>query len=305
MAIFGNFVNRALVLTHKYFGGRVPAIDPATGLTDYDREIVAQLPVFKEAIEQNIENYRFREALKEMMNLARLGNKYLADTEPWKVVKTDEARVATILNIALQITASLAIAAEPFLPFTAVKLREMLRLPASELKWDNIGCLTLLEPGHELGQAELLFEKIEDAVVEAQLAKLAATKAANAAANATVAPAKEETVQFDDFAKMDIRVSKVIAAEPVPKTKKLLKLTVDTGLDTRTIVSGIAEYFTAEEMVGKQVLVLVNLAPRVLKGIESQGMILMAESPTGTLSIVAPTDYDSAAGEIPTGSVVG
>ncbi|WP_294597890.1 methionine--tRNA ligase [uncultured Rikenella sp.] len=302
VAIFGNFVNRALVLTHKYFGGKVPA---AGELTDYDREIIAQLPALKEAIEQNIENYRFREALKEMMNLARLGNKYLADTEPWKVVKTDENRVATILNIALQITASLAIAAEPFLPFTAVKLREMLRLPASELKWDNIGCLTLLEPGHELGQAELLFEKIEDSVVEAQLAKLAATKAANAAANATVAPAKDETVQFDDFAKMDIRVSKVIAAEPVPKTKKLLKLTVDTGLDTRTIVSGIAEYFTAEEMVGKQVLVLVNLAPRVLKGIESQGMILMAESPTGALSIVAPTDYDSAAGEVPAGSVVG
>ncbi len=302
VAIFGNFVNRALVLTHKYFGGKVPA---AGELTDYDREVIAQLPVLKEAIEQNIENYRFREALKEMMNLARLGNKYLADTEPWKVVKTDENRVATILNIALQITASLAIAAEPFLPFTSKRLAGMLRLPQLELKWDNIGCLTLLEPGHELGEAELLFEKIEDSVVEAQLAKLAATKAANAAANATVAPAKDETVQFDDFAKMDIRVSKVIAAEPVPKTKKLLKLTVDTGLDTRTIVSGIAEYFTAEEMVGKQVLVLVNLVPRVLKGIESQGMILMAESPTGALSIVAPTDYDSAAGEVPAGSVVG
>lgn len=306
VAIFGNFVNRALVLTGKYFGNRVPAIADA-GLTDYDRETIEQLPAIKAAIEHNIENYRFREALKEMMNLARLGNKYLADTEPWKVIKTDEARVGTILNVSLQITASLAIACEPFLPFTAMKLREMLRMPAAEIKWDNIGCMTLLAAGHELGQAELLFEKIEDSVVEAQLAKLEATKAANAAANAVAAPAKEETVQFDDFAKMDIRVSRVVAAEPVPKTKKLLKLTVDTGLDTRTIVSGIAEYFTPEQMVGKQVLVLVNLAPRVLRGIESQGMILMAESPTGTLSVVAPVaeEEESALKAAPVGSVVG
>ena len=289
VAIFGNFVNRALVLTHKYFGGRVPAIDPATGLTDYDREIVAQLPVFKEAIEQNIENYRFREALKEMMNLARLGNKYLADTEPWKVVKTDEARVATILNIALQITASLAIAAEPFLPFTAVKLREMLRLPASELKWDNIGCPTLLEPGHELGQAELLFEKIEDDAIQRQLDKLAATKEANRIAEASqhVEPQKEE-VSFDDFQKMDIRVSTILAAEKVAKTKKLLKLTVDTGIDKREIVSGIAEHFAPEELVGRQVLVLVNLEPRTLKGIESRGMILMGEDASGKLVLLQP-----------------
>lgn len=301
VAIFGNFVNRALVLTGKYFGNRVPAIADA-GLTDYDRETIEQLPTIKAAIEHNIENYRFREALKEMMNLARLGNKYLADTEPWKVIKTDEARVGTILNISLQITASLAIACEPFLPFTAKKLATMLNLPASEIKWDNIGCMTLLPAGHELGQAELLFEKIEDATVEAQLQKLADTKAANAAANAVAAPAKEETVQFDDFAKMDIRVSRVVAAEPVPKTKKLLKLTVDTGIDTRTIVSGIAEYFTPDQMVGKQVLVLVNLAPRVLKGIESQGMILMAESPTGKLSIVAPAGEEA---DAPVGSTVG
>lgn len=306
VAIFGNFVNRALVLTGKYFGNRVPAIAD-TGLTDYDRETIEQLPVIKAAIEHNIENYRFREALKEMMNLARLGNKYLADTEPWKVIKTDEARVGTILNISLQITASLAIACEPFLPFTSAKLRAMLQLPSSECKWENIGCLTLLAPGHELGQAELLFEKIEDSVVEAQLQKLADTKAANLAANAVATPAKEEIVQFDDFAKMDIRVSQVVAAEPVPKTKKLLKLTVDTGLDTRTIVSGIAEYFSAEEMVGKRVLVLVNLAPRMLKGIESQGMILMAESPTGTLSVVAPVaeDEESALKAAPVGSTVG
>lgn len=306
VAIFGNFVNRALVLTGKYFGNRVPAIAD-TGLTDYDRETIEQLPVIKAAIEHNIENYRFREALKEMMNLARLGNKYLADTEPWKVIKTDEARVGTILNISLQITASLAIACEPFLPFTSAKLRAMLQLPSSECKWENIGCLTLLAPGHELGQAELLFEKIEDSVVEAQLQKLADTKAANLAANAVATPAKGEIVQFDDFAKMDIRVSQVVAAEPVPKTKKLLKLTVDTGLDTRTIVSGIAEYFSAEEMVGKRVLVLVNLAPRMLKGIESQGMILMAESPTGTLSVVAPVaeDEESALKAAPVGSTVG
>lgn len=299
VAIFGNFVNRALVLTGKYFNNSVPALGE---LTDYDRETIEQLPVIKAAIEHNIENYRFREALKEMMNLARLGNKYLADTEPWKVIKTDEVRVGTILNISLQITASLAIACEPFLPFTAKKLAGMLQMPAAEVKWDNIGCMTLLAPGHELGQAELLFEKIEDSVVEAQLAKLAATKAANAAANAVAAPAKENSVQFDDFARMDIRVSKVIAAEPVPKTKKLLKLTVDTGIDTRTIVSGIAEYFTPEQMVGKRVLVLVNLAPRVLKGIESQGMILMAESPTGKLSVVAPEGEETDAS---VGSVVG
>lgn len=306
VAIFGNFVNRALVLTGKYFGNRVPAIAD-TGLTDYDRETIEEMPRIKAAIEHNIENYRFREALKEMMNLARLGNKYLADTEPWKVIKTDEARVGTILNISLQITASLAIACEPFLPFTSAKLRAMLQLPSAEGKWENIGCMTLLAPGHELGQAELLFEKIEDSVVEAQLAKLEATKAANLAASATVAPAKEEVVQFDDFAKMDIRVSRVVAAEPVPKTKKLLKLTVDTGLDTRTIVSGIAEYFSAEEMVGRRVLVLVNLAPRMLKGIESQGMILMAESPTGTLSVVAPVaeDEESALKAAPVGSTVG
>ena len=301
VAIFGNFVNRALVLTHKYFEGRVPAIAGA-GLTDYDREILEEIPRIKAAIEQNIENYRFREALKEMMNLARLGNKYLADTEPWKTVKTDESRVATILNVSLQITVSLAIACEPFLPFTAVKLRGMLRLPQTGMQWDNIGCMTLLEPGHELGQAELLFEKIEDSTVEAQLKKLEDTKAANAAANATAAPAKENTVQFDDFAAMDIRVSRVVAAEPVPKTKKLLKLTVDTGIDTRTIVSGIAEYFTPEQMVGKRVLVLANLAPRTLKGIESQGMILMAESPAGKLSVVAPEGEEA---DAPAGSVVG
>ena len=301
VAIFGNFVNRALVLTHKYFAGKVPAVGNG-GLTDYDRETLDEMPRIKAAIEQNIENYRFREALKEMMNLARLGNKYLADTEPWKVVKSDPDRVATILNIALQITASLAIASEPFLPFTAEKLRNMLHLEAAQAHWDNIGCATLLAPGHELGEAVLLFEKIDDSVVEAQLRKLEETKAANAAANATAAPAKENTVQFDDFAKMDIRVSRVVAAEPVPKTKKLLKLTVDTGIDTRTIVSGIAEYFTPEEMVGKRVLVLVNLAPRTLKGIESQGMILMAESPTGQLSIVAPLSDEAAS---PAGSVVG
>lgn len=300
VAIYGNFVNRALVLTHKYFGGKVPA---AGTLTDYDRETLAEMPKIKQAIEENIENYKFREALKEMMNLARLGNKYLADTEPWKVAKTDEARVATILNVALQITASLAAASVPFLPFTAEKLGRMLNLAAEDLHWDNIGRTDLLAAGHGLNEAELLFEKIEDSVVEAQLQRLEDTKEANAVANATVEPAKENTVQFDDFGKMDIRVSKVVAAERVPKTQKLLKLTVDTGLDTRTIVSGIAEHYTPEEMVGKTVLVLVNLAPRTMKGIESQGMILMAETPTGQLSIISPEAEEDA--PVPAGSTVG
>lgn len=298
VAIYGNFVNRAMVLTHKYFEGRVPAI-AADGLTDYDKEILSQIPDIKSAMEENLENYRFREALKEMMNLARLGNKYLADTEPWKVAKTDMERVGTILNVSLQIAGSLAAATTPFLPFTAEKLKAMLRLCPQDSGWDAIGTPDLLPPGHSLAQPELLFEKIEDSVVEAQLQKLADTKAQNLAAQAQVEPAKGE-IAFEDFAKMDIRVSKVLAAEKVAKTQKLLKLTVDTGLDTRTIVSGIAEYFTPEEMVGKEVLVLVNLAPRTMRGIESQGMILMAQTPDGRLEIVAPGSEG-----IPAGSTVG
>ncbi len=293
VAVLGNFVNRALVLTHKYYGGVVPE---AGELTDYDKEILAELPKIKVALEENIETYRFREALKEAMNIARLGNKYLADTEPWKVVKTDPERVKTILNVALQIVANTAVAIEPFMPFSAEKITTMLAV--DRLQWDMIGRTDLVPAGHTIGKAELLFEKIEDEVIERQVKKLADAKAANLAANAEVLEQKE-SVTFDDFGKMDIRVSTVVAAEKVAKTKKLLKLTVDTGIDTRTIVSGIAEYYTPEELVGRQILVLVNLLPRELKGITSQGMILMSADATGRLTLLAPTD------KVPNGSQVG
>lgn len=296
VAIFGNFVNRALVLTDKYYEGHVPQCGT---LSDYDTLTLQELPRLRQAIEQNIEAYKFREALKDMMSIARLGNKYLADTEPWKVVKTDADRTATILNVALQIVANLATACAPFMPFTAVKLLKMVN--HNPFEWDAIGRSDLLEAGHKLGQAELLFEKIEDATVQAQIQKLEDTKAANLAATAVVAPAKDP-INFDDFSKLDIRISKVVAAERVPKTQKLLKLTVDTGIDTRTIVSGIAEHYTAEQILGKNVLVLVNLAPRMLKGIESQGMILMAESPEGRLVTLSADDDE---GATPVGSTVG
>lgn len=293
VAILGNFVNRALVLTQKYYDGAVPALGE---LTDFDRQTIEELGNVKASLENNIENYKFREALKDAMTVARIGNKYLADTEPWKVVKTDPERVKTIMNIALQITANLSIAIEPFMPFTAMKLLKFIN--ADSFGWDSLGRTDLLSAGHMIGTPELLFEKIEDDVIERQLQKLQASKEANALANAVAVPQKE-AISFEDFGKMDIRVSKVIAAEKVAKTKKLLKLTVDTGIDKRTIVSGIAEFFTPEEIVGKQVLVLVNLAPRELKGIESQGMILMAEDATGKLQIVAPTE------EMKCGSQVG
>ena len=270
VAVLGNFVNRALVLTHKYFDGAVPACG---ALTDYDRETLRELSGAKEALENNIENYRFREALKEAMNIARLGNKYLADTEPWKLIKTDPERVKTILNIALQITANLSIAIEPFMPFSAKKIVGMLQ--AGPFGWEKLGSTDLLAAGHRIGEAVLLFEKIEDDVIQRQLDKLAATKAANASAEAAQhVEDQKETTTFDDFQKMDIRVSTILAAEKVAKTKKLLKLTVDTGIDKREIVSGIAEYYTPEELVGKQVLVLVNLEPRELKGILSRGCLL-------------------------------
>ncbi len=293
VAVLGNFVNRALVLTHKYYNGVVPA---AGELSDYDKEILAELPKMKVALEDNIETYRFREALKEAMNIARLGNKYLADTEPWKVVKTDPERVKTILNVALQIVANTAVAIEPFMPFSAEKIISMLAV--GKLEWDMIGRSDLVPAGHTIGKAELLFEKIEDDVIERQVKKLEDAKAANLAANAEV-PEQKESVTFDDFGKMDIRVSTVVAAEKVAKTKKLLKLTVDTGIDTRTIVSGIAEYYTPEELIGRQILVLVNLLPRELKGITSQGMILMSADATGRLTLLAPTD------KVPNGSQVG
>ena len=293
VAVLGNFVNRALQLTIKYFDGEVPA---RGDLTDYDRQTIAEVEAIRQSLEQNIENYRFREALKEAMAYARIGNKYLADTEPWKVIKTDEERVKTILNIALQITANLSIAIAPFMPFTADKLLKMMQI--EPLDWEQLGSFELLSPSHRIATPSLLFEKIEDSVIDAQIAKLAAIREANMAAEVKAQPQKESCT-FDDFQKMDIRVSTIVAAEKVAKTKKLLKLTVDTGIDTRTIVSGIAEHFSPEELVGQQVLVLVNLQPRELKGIMSQGMILMAEDATGHLRLVQPSEAVKA------GSIVG
>ena len=284
VAVLGNFVNRALVLTQKYYGGIVP--QPGE-LTAYDEEILGELPKIREALEENLEHYRFREALKEAMAIARLGNKYLADTEPWKLIKTDEERVKTIMYVSLQITANIAIAIEPFMPFTAAKILTLLN--TDKFGWDKLGETHLVPAGHTINQPELLFEKIEDSVIEAQLQKLENTKKANQAREVK-AESQKETISYEDFMKMDIRVSKVIAAEKVAKTKKLLKLTVDTGIDQRTIVSGIAEFYTPEEMVGKEVLVLVNLAPRELKGIESKGMILMAQGADGRLRVVAPEE---------------
>ena len=295
VAILGNFVNRALVLTKKYYGGRVPTCGE---MNDYDRATVAELQGIRSELESSIENFRFREALRNAMNFARIGNKYLADTEPWKVVKTDPERVNTILNIALQITANVAVAIEPFMPFSSEKILKMLAIDRPS--WDALGSMSVIPAGHEIGEPELLFEKIEDEAIERQLAKLEASKAANAAAEAAqhVAEQKAE-VSFDDFDKMDIRISTIIAAEKVAKTKKLLKLTVDTGIDRRTIVSGIAEYFKPEELVGRQVPVLVNLAPRELKGIRSEGMILMAEDALRGL-VMMQTD-----GKVTNGSQVG
>ncbi len=293
VAVLGNFVNRALVLTQKYYGGVVPQCGE---LTEYDKQTIEELSTIKSSLEHNIENYRFREALKDAMNFSRIGNKYLADSEPWKVVKTDTERVKTILYIALQITANIATAIEPFMPFSAAKILNMLAV--EKFGWDSLGSMELIPAGHTIGTPSLLFEKIEDEVIQRQIDKLEATKAANAAAEVKAEPQKEECT-FDDFQKMDIRVSTILAAEKVAKTKKLLKLTVDTGIDQRTIVSGIAEHFTPEELVGKQVLVLVNLQPRELKGILSQGMILMAEDATGALRLVQPSEAVKA------GSMVG
>ena len=286
VAVLGNFVNRALVLTHKYYDGSVPERGE---LTDYDRDILGELPQIKRNLEENIENYRFREALKEAMNIARLGNKYLADTEPWKLAKTDPERVKTILNVSLQITASIAIAIEPFMPFTAAKILGLLQI--GKLGWEQLGDTSLLEAGHRIGEPVLLFEKIDDSVIEAQLRKLADTKKANMAreAGGRTEPQKE-SISFDDFEKMDIRAATILEAEKIAKTKKLLKLVIDTGIDRRTIVSGIAEHYTPEELVGRQVLVLVNLEPRELRGVLSQGMILMAQDSSGKLVLLSPAD---------------
>lgn len=288
VAIFGNFVNRAVVLTHKYFGGKVPA---AGELLDVDRETLAQIPLLKASLEKNIEGYHFREALKDAMSIARVGNKYISDTEPWKVAKTDMARTATILNVSLQICADLGIAFEPFTPFSAEKLRTMLGSP---LDWALLGQSDILKEGHQLGQAELLFSKIEDAEIQVQLDKLDAIRkereeAAKAEAAKQVAPQKE-LCTFEQFEAMDIRTATVLEAERVPKTDKLLKLTIDTGIDKRTIVSGIAEYYTPEQMVGKQICILANLAPRTIRGIESKGMILMARQGDGKMRFITPEE---------------
>ena len=284
VAVLGNFVNRALVLTKKYYEGVVPACGE---LTDYDRDTIAELSEIKASLESNIENYRFREALKDAMNFARIGNKYLADSEPWKLIKTDAERVKTILNIALQITANIAIAIEPFMPFSAAKILNM--LACEKFGWERLGAMDLLAAGHQIGEPSLLFEKIEDETIQKQLDRLEEIAKQNAAAEVKAEPQKAEC-SFDDFQKMDIRVSTILEAEKLPKTKKLLKLTIDTGIDKRTIVSGIAEHFAPEELIGQQVLVLVNLAPRDFKGITSQGMILMAEDATGALRLVQPNE---------------
>ena len=336
VAIFGNFVNRAIVLTHKYFGGRVPAdLKPES----IDAETLAQIPQIVSEIEENISSYKFREALKAAMNLARLGNKYLTDTEPWKVAKNDLDRTASILNVSLQICAALGIVFEPFLPFSAEKLRRMLNVgviagtdhrageegtcgvnifksgecaalhtigsvdaPESfeglSLSWNDLFSARILPAGHEIGQAQLLFEKIEDEMIAPQIERLEAIRkareeaeaaAAAAEAAAKVEPQKAEC-SFEDFEKMDIRTATVLEAERVPKTDKLLKLTIDTGIDTRTIVSGIAEYYSPEEMVGKQICILANLAPRKIRGIESKGMILMARQGDGKMRFVTPAE---------------
>ena len=287
VAIFGNFINRVVVLTNKYYNGLVPEPGDFSAL---DEETLAALKAYPAVIESSIERYRFREASQELMNLARLGNKYLADEEPWKLVKTDEVRTKTIMFVALQIAAGLATLCEPFLPFTSGKLKGMLNLTSEDAKnsWEDISTKsTLISAQHKIEKAELLFSLIDDEAIQLQLDKLEASKKANEAANKKAEPQKD-TIAFEDFTKLDLRVGTILEAEKMPKAKKLLVLKVDTGIDTRTIVSGIAEHFTPEEVVGKQVTVLVNLAPRALRGVESEGMILMTEDDQGKLVFVNP-----------------
>jgi len=295
VAILGNFINRVIVLTNKYYSGVVP---PSNKLLQIDEDTLAAVKAYPNVIASSIERYRFREAGQELMNLARLGNKYLADEEPWKVIKQDEARVETIMYVALQIASALAVLSEPFLPFTSAKLNGILNVDANtgNNTWDAVAeGRELLASGHSIGKAELLFSKIEDKDIQAQLDKLEASKKANEAANKVVDPQKE-TITFEDFTKLDIRVGTILEAEKMPKAKKLLVLKVDTGIDVRTIVSGIAGSFTAEEVLGKKVTVLVNLAPRALRGVESEGMILMTETPEGKLVFVNPDDSSVANG---------
>jgi methionyl-tRNA synthetase len=292
-AVFGNFINRVVVLTHKYYDGVVPNPSPLTpeegspNFTDYDNEVLNELKAYPAVISSSIERYRFREALGELMNVARLGNKYLADEEPWKMVKTDPERVKTQMYVALQVAAALRVLCEPFLPFTACKLAGMLKT-SDDLNWKSIAERSdLLPAGHTIGAGEILFAQIEDAEIQIQIDKLEATKTANAMEEKTIDPQKA-TATFEDFAKIDLRVGTIISAEKMPKANKLLVLKVQTGLDTRTIVSGIAEHFTPEEVVGKRVTVLINLAPRALRGVESEGMLLLANDAQGKLVFVNP-----------------
>ena len=282
VAILGNFVNRTLVLTNNYYGGEVPV--PGK-MNEYDTSTLSSIMTCREGTESNLEAFRFRQALAEAMNLARLGNKYLADTEPWKVIKTDPDRVKTIMFISLQITANLAIILEPFLPFSMHKLRSWLNI--ADLSWDNAGSAELLKPRHKVSAGELMFSKVEDAEIEKQIKKLLDTKQANEKGAVPVIPLKDD-ISFEEFTRMDIRTATILEAQKVPKTTKLLKLKVDTGIDIRTIVSGIAEQFTAEELHGKHISVIVNLATRTIKGIESRGMVLLAEDETGKLTFVVP-----------------
>ena len=293
VAIYGNFVNRALQLTKKYFNGIVPEVGE---LTDYDRETLNEFAGVKDEVEKLLNNFKFRDAQKEAMNLARIGNKYLAETEPWKLAKTDMPRVQTILNIALQLVANLAIAFEPFLPFSSKKLREMLNLESFD--WANLGKIDLIAAGHTLGEPQLLFEKIEDAEIDAQMARLERIKKENEVNSFTPEPVAP-VVSFDDFCKVDIRVGKVLECEKVPKADKLLKFKIDDGMGGRTIVSGIAKYYKPEDLVGKEVCFIANFEPRKLKGIESQGMILSAENADGSLVVIGPQ------GEVKPGCKVG
>ena len=292
VAILGNFVNRTLVLTNNYYGGEVPA--PGE-MNEYDTLTLQSIMTFRENVETNLEAFRFRQALAEAMNLARLGNKYLADTEPWKVMKTDPDRVRTIMYISLQITANLAVILNPFLPFSMDKLRSWLNL--ADLGWNKAGSTDLLKPGHKVSPGELMFSKVEDAEIEKQIKKLLDTKKANEKGVIAVIPGKDD-ISFEEFTKMDIRTATIVEAQKVPKTTKLIKLKVDTGIDVRTIVSGIAEQFSAEELPGKTISVIVNLAPRTIKGIESHGMVLLAEDENGKMTFVVPEN------EIKNGSTV-
>ncbi len=292
VAVLGNFVNRALVLTNKYFDGKVPG---QGALTDNDRETLAEIPRLKEAVEYNLGQFRFRDALKAAMDVARLGNKYLADNEPWKQIKTDPERTGTILNIALQITANLAIITEPFLPFSSRKIAGFINM--GDIGWGEAGRPDLLKAGHLLDEPSLLFEKIEDEAIEKQLEKLRLTKESNQAGKVAVKPQKD-SINYDDFGRMDIRIGTILEAARVAKTKKLMQLKIDTGMDVRTVVSGIAEYFEPEAIIGKQICLLANLEPRDIKGIRSQGMILLAEDAGGRLVFVTPEEKTDVGSEV-------